>query len=42
MGNLKAISRELLMTLGRVLAGENLLHLVGEIQMGLLSKKLHR
>ena len=36
---LTAISRQLLMTLGRVLAGEKLLHLAGEIQMGLLPKK---
>lgn len=36
---LTAISRQLLMTLGRVLAGEKLLRLAGEIQMGLLPKK---
>jgi phosphoserine phosphatase RsbU/P len=36
---LTAISRQLVMTLGRVLAGEKLLHLAGEIQMGLLPKK---
>lgn len=36
---LTAISRQLLMSLGRVLAGEKLLHLAGEIQMGLLPKK---
>ena len=36
---LTAISRQLLMTLGRVLAGEKLLQLAGEIQMGLLPKK---
>jgi serine phosphatase RsbU (regulator of sigma subunit) len=36
---LTAISRQLLMTLGRVLAAEKLLHLAGEIQMGLLPKK---
>lgn len=36
---LTAISRQLLMTLGRVLAGEKLLHLAAEIQMGLLPKK---
>jgi hypothetical protein len=42
VGNLKAISRQLLMTLDRVLAGENLLHLVGEIQIDLLSKRLPR
>ena len=36
---LTAISRQLLMTLGRVLAGEKLLHLAGEIQMGLLPRK---
>jgi CheY-like chemotaxis protein len=36
---LTAISRQLLMTLGRVLADEKLLHLAGEIQMGLLPKK---
>ena len=36
---LTAISRQLLMTLGRVLASEKLLHLAGEIQMGLLPKK---
>ena len=36
---LTAISSQLLMTLGRVLAAEKLLHLAGEIQMGLLPKK---
>lgn len=36
---LTAIARQLLMTLGRVLAGEKLLHLAGEIQMGLLPKR---
>ena len=36
---LTAISRQLLLTVGRVLAGEKLLHLAGEIQMGLLPKK---
>lgn len=36
---LTVISRQLLMTLGRVLAAEKLLHLAGEIQMGLLPKK---
>jgi serine phosphatase RsbU (regulator of sigma subunit) len=36
---LTAITRQLLMTLGRVLAGEKLLRLAGEIQMGLLPKK---
>lgn len=36
---LTAISRQLLMILGRVLASEKLLHLAGEIQMGLLPKK---
>ena len=36
---LTIISRQLLMTLGRVLAGEKLMHLAGEIQMGLLPKK---
>jgi serine phosphatase RsbU (regulator of sigma subunit) len=36
---LTAISRQLVMTLGRVLAGEKLLHLAGQIQMGLLPKK---
>jgi serine phosphatase RsbU (regulator of sigma subunit) len=36
---LTAISRQLLMTLGRVLAAEKLLQLAGEIQMGLLPKK---
>lgn len=36
---LTAISRQLVMTLGRVLAGEKLLQLAGEIQMGLLPKK---
>jgi len=36
---LTAISGQLVMTLGRVLAGEKLLHLAGEIQMGLLPKK---
>jgi sigma-B regulation protein RsbU (phosphoserine phosphatase) len=36
---LTAISRQLLQTLGRVVAGERLLHLASEIQMGLLPKK---
>ena len=36
---LTAVSRQLLLTVGRVLAGEKLLHLAGEIQMGLLPKK---
>jgi serine phosphatase RsbU (regulator of sigma subunit) len=36
---LTAITRQLLMTLGRVSAGEKLLRLAGEIQMGLLPKK---
>jgi serine phosphatase RsbU (regulator of sigma subunit) len=36
---LTAITHQLLMTLGRVLAGEKLLHLAAEIQMGLLPKK---
>src|SRR5262249_42299031 len=36
---LTVIFRQLLMTLGRVLAGEKLLRLAGEIQMGLLPKK---
>lgn len=36
---LTAISRQLLMTLGRVVAGEKLLRLAAEIQMGLLPKK---
>ena len=36
---LTAISRQLVMTLGRVLTGEKLLHLAAEIQMGLLPKK---
>ena len=37
---LTAISRQLLQTLGRVVAGERLLHLASEIQMGLLPKKV--
>jgi serine phosphatase RsbU (regulator of sigma subunit)/CheY-like chemotaxis protein len=36
---LTAISSQLKMTLGRVVAGERLLQLAGEIQMGLLPKK---
>jgi serine phosphatase RsbU (regulator of sigma subunit) len=36
---LTAISRQLLMTLGRVVVGEKFLHLAAEIQMGLLPKK---
>ena len=38
-GVLTAVARQLLMTLGRVISGEKLLHLAGEIQMGLLPKK---
>jgi len=36
---LTAISNQLLQTLGRVVAGERLLHLASDIQMGLLPKK---
>ena len=36
---LTAIAQQLLQTLGRVVAGERLLHLASEIQMGLLPKK---